>query len=111
MRLIETLDSDSLAALPDKLFNVAVAMETMEHIPELARGRYLAQLARIVDGVILITAPAEKGPVSSPSISSSARNTASTSPIRGASSSTPRSAASTKLSGSRPATRASIMPA
>jgi len=61
--LIETLDPESLAQFPDKSFNVAVAMETMEHIPEPARGRYLHQLARIVDGVILITVPNEKGPV------------------------------------------------
>ena len=42
-------------------FDIGVAMETIEHIPPHLVDGYLEQLARVVDGYLLITVPNEKG--------------------------------------------------
>jgi 2-polyprenyl-3-methyl-5-hydroxy-6-metoxy-1,4-benzoquinol methylase len=52
-----------LAGFRDNEFDLGVAMETLEHVPpELVPG-YLAELARIVKGHLLVTVPNEKGPL------------------------------------------------
>jgi len=50
-------------ALGEDRFDIAIAMETLEHIPENAVEPYLAKLAGVTDQYILITAPNEKGVV------------------------------------------------
>jgi 2-polyprenyl-3-methyl-5-hydroxy-6-metoxy-1,4-benzoquinol methylase len=42
-------------------FDIALAMETLEHIPEETLAPYLAKLAEVTDQYILITVPNEKG--------------------------------------------------
>lgn len=42
-------------------FDLAVALETIEHIPASLVDIYLAELARVLDGVLVISVPNEKG--------------------------------------------------
>ncbi|MGF1644440.1 MAG: class I SAM-dependent methyltransferase [Thiotrichales bacterium] len=49
--------------LADERFELAVAMETLEHIPPARVDAYLARIARHLDGYFLVTVPNEKGPV------------------------------------------------
>lgn len=49
--------------LGDDRFDIAIAMETLEHVPEEMLAPYLAKLAGVTDQYILITAPNEKGVV------------------------------------------------
>jgi 2-polyprenyl-3-methyl-5-hydroxy-6-metoxy-1,4-benzoquinol methylase len=49
--------------LGEDRFDIAIAMETLEHIPDETVARYLAKLAEVTDQYILITAPNEKGVV------------------------------------------------
>lgn len=49
--------------LGDERFDIAIAMETLEHVPEELVSPYLAKLAAVTEGYILITAPNEKGAV------------------------------------------------
>ena len=50
--------------LPDNtVFDVAVMMETLEHVPAPAVDGYLSLLARHLDGYLFVTVPNEKGPV------------------------------------------------
>ena len=50
--------------LPDNtVFDVAVMMETLEHVPATAVDGYLSLLARHLDGYLFVTVPNEKGPV------------------------------------------------
>ncbi len=50
-------------ALGEDRFDIAIAMETLEHVPEETLAPYLAKLAGVTDHYILITAPNEKGVV------------------------------------------------
>lgn len=50
-----------LSGLEARSRNVAASLETLEHVPPETVAPYLAELSRIVDGYILITAPNEKG--------------------------------------------------
>lgn len=49
--------------LGDDRFELAIAMETLEHISEETVAGYLAKLAEVTDHYILITVPNEKGVV------------------------------------------------
>lgn len=56
------------ASTPDEMrlnesdtFDVAVAMETLEHVPPQMVDGYLGKIAKHVDGYLLITAPNERG--------------------------------------------------
>lgn len=47
----------------DERFDVALSMETLEHVPEDVLEGYIDRLARITDGYALITVPNEIGPI------------------------------------------------
>jgi 2-polyprenyl-3-methyl-5-hydroxy-6-metoxy-1,4-benzoquinol methylase len=47
----------------DAVFDVAVVMETLEHVPPPAVSGYLSLLARHLDGYLFVTVPNEKGPI------------------------------------------------
>ena len=55
------VDPEPLAAHGDDHFNLGAALETIEHVPPDLVEPYLAELARIVDGYLIITVPNEKG--------------------------------------------------
>lgn len=61
--LIATRTPDVLEQFGDGSFNVAVSLETLEHIPDPVMLDYLAQLARVTDGILLVSVPNEMGPV------------------------------------------------
>lgn len=61
--LIETKTPEALKSLADRSFNVAVSLETLEHIPTPVMREYLAELARVTDGLLLVSVPNEMGPV------------------------------------------------
>ncbi|MFL9922566.1 methyltransferase domain-containing protein [Paraburkholderia fungorum] len=44
-------------------FDVAVSMETLEHVPPALVDGYLEQIARHLDGYLFVTVPNEKGPL------------------------------------------------
>ncbi len=48
---------------PDDVFDVAVSMETLEHVPPDLVEPYLAKIAEHLDGYLFVTVPVEKGPV------------------------------------------------
>jgi 2-polyprenyl-3-methyl-5-hydroxy-6-metoxy-1,4-benzoquinol methylase len=50
-------------ALGEDRFDIAIAMETLEHVPEETLAPYLSKLAEATDQYILITVPNEKGVV------------------------------------------------
>ena len=60
---IEATDPSPLHAFKDGTFNLAVALETLEHIPDPIMREYLAELARVTNGYFLISVPNEMGPV------------------------------------------------
>ena len=60
---IETRSPSSLSAYADGAFNVAVALETLEHLPPPVAREYVTQLARITDGMLIVSVPNELGPV------------------------------------------------
>jgi len=47
--------------LGEDRFDIAIAMETLEHVPEETVAPYIAKLAGVTEQYILITAPNEKG--------------------------------------------------
>lgn len=61
--LIQTRDPETLMQFEPGFFNVAIALETLEHIPVPAMRAYLAQLARVTDGSLFVSVPNEMGPV------------------------------------------------
>ncbi len=61
--LIETTDPRAVRQFADGAFNVAIALETLEHIPDVVMREYLAELARVTDGHVFISVPNEMGPV------------------------------------------------
>ncbi len=61
--LQQAADPSALAAHPDGAFNLGASLETIEHIPPDLVDPYLAELARVVDGYLLVTVPNEKGSV------------------------------------------------
>lgn len=46
---------------PGMVFNIAVAMETLEHVPPQLVDGFLAKIARHLDGYFFVTVPNEKG--------------------------------------------------
>ena len=61
--LMETTDPAALQAYGDGTFNLAIALETLEHIPDPIMKDYLAELARVTRGHLLVSVPNEMGPV------------------------------------------------
>lgn len=61
--LIESTTPESLRQFDAKSFTTCVALETIEHIPPELVDEYLHELARILEGDLLVTVPNEKGPV------------------------------------------------
>jgi len=49
--------------LTDERFDLAICMETLEHVPPAFIEPYVARMAELTRGHILITVPTEKGPV------------------------------------------------
>ena len=58
-RLVTT--PSALADFRDRTFNVGAALETLEHVPPDLVDGYLKELARVVDGYLLVSIPNEKG--------------------------------------------------
>lgn len=63
VELLEAHSADALRRFDTGSFNVAVALETLEHIPHELMVDYLSELARVTDGLIFISVPNEMGPV------------------------------------------------
>jgi hypothetical protein len=61
LSFLQSDDSAPIRQLSGEAFNVAVSLETLEHIPpELVDG-YLSAIAQVLNGYFLITVPNEKG--------------------------------------------------
>jgi len=56
-------DPSALNRYEENSFDLAAALETMEHVPPEMVDGYLAELARVVDGYLLVSVPNEKGPI------------------------------------------------
>lgn len=63
VRLIHATDPTALSLLPDNHFNVAAALETLEHVPADLVGPYLDELGRITHGHLFVSVPNELGPI------------------------------------------------
>lgn len=63
IELLEAHSADTLRRFETGSFNVAVALETLEHIPHEVMVEYLDELARVTDGLIFISVPNEMGPI------------------------------------------------
>ena len=57
----KAVDATSLNRFADDAFDLGVAMETIEHIPPHSVDDYLSELARVVNGYLVVTVPNEKG--------------------------------------------------
>ena len=60
-RFEKAVDPEPLAEHGDGRFNLGAALETMEHIPPNLVDPYLEELARVIDGYLMISVPNEKG--------------------------------------------------
>ncbi len=56
------LNPDEMKLKEDEFFNLAVCMETFEHIPPTLVCPYLEKVSKHLNGYFLITVPNEKGP-------------------------------------------------
>lgn len=54
-------DPSAIQAYRCEKFNLAAALETLEHVPPDMVDRYLSELAKVVEGHFLVTVPNEKG--------------------------------------------------
>lgn len=61
--LIEATDPSAIERFPDGHFQVAAALETLEHVPPEMVEPYLDELARVTKGHLLVSVPNELGPV------------------------------------------------
>ena len=61
--LVRALDADAIADYDNGEFNVAIALETLEHIPTQTMRGYLAEVARVTNGPFFVSVPNEMGPV------------------------------------------------
>ncbi len=61
--LIQAVDPAAMRRFPDRSFNLGIALETLEHVPPPVLPGYLDELARVIDGRLLVTVPNEMGPV------------------------------------------------
>jgi 2-polyprenyl-3-methyl-5-hydroxy-6-metoxy-1,4-benzoquinol methylase len=62
-RWIQSSDPADLKQFADGHFDLAAALETLEHVPPDLMPRYVEELARVTRGHILVTVPNELGPV------------------------------------------------
>ena len=60
---IASADPSALGTFEDATFNIAISLETIEHIPVELVPTYLDELARITRGYVYISVPVEMGPV------------------------------------------------
>lgn len=60
-RFHRAAEPSALAEFADHSFNVGAALETLEHVPPHLVDGYLRELARVIDGYVLVTVPNEKG--------------------------------------------------
>jgi 2-polyprenyl-3-methyl-5-hydroxy-6-metoxy-1,4-benzoquinol methylase len=58
-----TRSPDEMRLSDDERFDVAVSMETLEHVPQDMVEPYLAKIAQHLRGHLIVTVPNEKGPV------------------------------------------------
>ncbi len=63
VRLIHAQSPESLKEFPDLHFDAAVALETLEHVPPDLVDPYLAELARVTSGHLVVSVPNEMGAV------------------------------------------------
>ena len=61
--LVEAVSPDEFRRFKDGQFNVAAALETLEHVPPELVAPFLDQLARVTRGHLFVTVPNELGPV------------------------------------------------
>lgn len=61
--LLETTDPASLDAYEKGYFDISVALETLEHMPDDILTGYLRQLARVTKDWLFVSVPIEIGPV------------------------------------------------
>ena len=61
--LVQAASATALAPYRDGEFNIAIALETLEHIPTEIMREYLAEIARVTDGPFFVSVPNEMGPV------------------------------------------------
>lgn len=61
IEFVRSIDPDDLGKLTDHSFDVAVSLETLEHIPPALVDAYIDELARLTSGYLLVTVPNEKG--------------------------------------------------
>jgi SAM-dependent methyltransferase len=59
--LVESRSPDVFDGLADKSFNLAISLETLEHIDPAMLDDYLKGLARVLDGRLLVSVPNEIG--------------------------------------------------
>ncbi len=57
----ESQDPSDLSVFEKDVFNIGVALETIEHIPPYLVDNYLSQMARVIDGYLVVSVPNEKG--------------------------------------------------
>ncbi|MGO8952337.1 MAG: methyltransferase domain-containing protein [Rhodomicrobium sp.] len=60
-RFSKATDPGELSHLQDNSFQVAVSLETLEHVPAADAGKYLEELARVTKGYLVVSVPNEKG--------------------------------------------------
>jgi len=63
VELLEARTASLIERYPSNSFDVAVALETLEHIHDGLVNDYLAQLARVTRDMLLVSVPNEMGPV------------------------------------------------
>lgn len=62
-RFTKVTTPEAMSFFGDDVFNVAVSLETLEHVPPEMVDGYLRELARVTRGYLLISVPNEKGVV------------------------------------------------
>lgn len=63
IELLETTSASTLDRFEENAFEVAVALETLEHLPGEVMSDYLAALARVTSDWLFVSVPNEMGPV------------------------------------------------
>lgn len=63
VEFIESITPETLDRFKEGEFDLAISLETLEHIPPEILPAYIEQLARITHGHFLVTVPTELGPV------------------------------------------------
>ena len=61
--LIQSEDPGDFEQFDDGHFSLALALETLEHVPPASVKRYLDELARVTRGHLLVSVPNELGPI------------------------------------------------